>query len=493
MKKLDFNKSVYDLAKEYPEVVDIMVDLGFSQIKKKAMLNSMGKVMTIPRGAKMHDIPMDEIVKKFEENGFEILNYTSDDNKEIKEENTQDEEQSRTSLLKSYLKRLGSGEDLESVRSDFRENFEGVDSREIMKVEEELIAEGTPLNEVQRLCDLHSALFHGQTFEEKIAKAHESNENNNYTFDRSKYDKKMTVTKELIDTLGHPLNIFSKENRVLEELIKKAKKSLEDKKDFYEAFYNLRDISIHYAKKGDLLYPHLESKYNITGPSKVMWTVDDEIRAELTSLLSDKENADKNYERFKSLLKRIEEMIYKEENILFPNCAMNFTKDEWILVYNDMKDYESVFGIKEESWNEAKDDDVTYKIDKNRIKLSGGHLKINELDALLNTIPLEITFVDKENINRYFNEGEKMMKRPKMAIDRNVMSCHPPKIQTLVNSIIEDFRTGRKDNVPVWLNKRGHTLYINYIAVRDDKDNYLGTLEIVQDMEFAKKHFLEDE
>lgn len=473
-----------------------MVELGFSQIKKKAMLNSMGKVMTIPRGAKMHDIPMDTIVEKFKENNFEIINYSLDDNKEIKNKDIEDinkENSDRTSLLKSYLKRLGNGEDLETVRSDFRKNFEGVDSREIMKVEEKLIREGTPLSEVQRLCDLHSALFHGQTFEEKIANAHSPVENNNFKFDRSKYDKKMTVTKELIDTLGHPLNIFAKENRVLEELIKEAKKALEDKKDFYKAFYNLRDISIHYAKKGDLLYPHLESKYNITGPSKVMWTVDDEIRSEVTSLLSDKENADKNYERFKALLKRIEEMIYKEENILFPNCAMNFTKEEWILISEDMKDYDSVFGIKEENWNVKKDDDISFKIDEDRIKLSGGHLKINELNALLNTIPLEITFVDKENINRYFNEGEKMMKRPKMAIDRNVMSCHPPKVQALVNSIIEDFRSGRKDNVPVWLNKRGHALYINYIAVRDEDENYLGTLEIVQDMEFTKKHFLEDE
>ena len=65
--------------------------------------------------------------------------------------------------IKSYLKRLGEGEDLESVRKDFVENFSEVEASEIMKAEQELIKEGTPITEVQKLCDVHSALFHGAT------------------------------------------------------------------------------------------------------------------------------------------------------------------------------------------------------------------------------------------------------------------------------------------------------------------------------------------
>lgn len=121
--------------------------------------------------------------------------------------------------------------------------------------------------------------------------------------------------------------------------------------------------------------------------------------------------------------------------------------------------------------------------------MPGGHLTLAQLTAMLNTLPLEITFVDADNINRYFNEGPKVFKRPSMAIDREVFTCHPPKIEPMVRSIIEDLRSGRRDQVPMWLEKNGHATLVNYMAVRDSDGNYVGTVEVVQDMEFAKKHF----
>ena len=116
-------------------------------------------------------------------------------------------------------------------------------------------------------------------------------------------------------------------------------------------------------------------------------------------------------------------------------------------------------------------------------------MSVSQLTALLNTIPMEITFVDADNINRFFNEGPKVFKRPAMAIGREVFSCHPPKVEPIVRSIIEDFRAGRKGCVPIWMKKNGRTVYVNYMAVRDKEHNYLGTLEVVQDMEFAREHF----
>ena len=113
----------------------------------------------------------------------------------------------------------------------------------------------------------------------------------------------------------------------------------------------------------------------------------------------------------------------------------------------------------------------------------------DQLRALLNTIPAEITFVDDQNINRFFNEGPKAFKRPSMAIDREVWTCHPPKVEPMVRAIIDDFRTGKRDEVPVWMEKNGRTVLVRYIAVRDTEGNYVGTLEYVQDMEFAKEHF----
>ena len=118
-------------------------------------------------------------------------------------------------------------------------------------------------------------------------------------------------------------------------------------------------------------------------------------------------------------------------------------------------------------------------------------MSVEQITALLNTIPMEITFIDDQNINRYFNESEgpKAFKRPKAALDREVFSCHPPKIEPLVRSIIEDFRSGARDSVPVWMEKNGHAFLVKYMAVRDSRGRYLGTMELVQDMEFAKEHF----
>ena len=118
-------------------------------------------------------------------------------------------------------------------------------------------------------------------------------------------------------------------------------------------------------------------------------------------------------------------------------------------------------------------------------------MTVEQLTALLNTIPLEISFIDADNINRFFNEGPKVFKRPQAAIDREVFSCHPPKIEPMVRAILDSFRSGEMDSVPVWMEKNGRTMLVTYTAVRDRNGKYLGTVELVQDMEFAKAHFSE--
>lgn len=190
-------------------------------------------------------------------------------------------------------------------------------------------------------------------------------------------------------------------------------------------------------------------------------------------------------------LTRAEEMIYKEQNILFPICAVNFTEEEWHGIYCDAKDYATCFGVEGETWEAAeKATQAVAKAAEGEIVMPGGRLTIEQLTALLNTIPMEITFVDADNINRFFDEGPKVFKRPLMALNREVFSCHPPKIEPMVRSIIDDFRQGRRDLVEVWMEKSGRTMLVKYMAVRDGAGKYLGTLELVQDMEFAKEHFL---
>lgn len=469
MKNINLKLSIYQLVEENPELVPILEELGFVEVTRKNMLKSVGKVMTIPKGAKLKGIPMEEIIKKIQDNGFVV------------------ELDNVVSKIKEYLKRLEAQEELESVRADFVKEFENVDASEIMEAEQQLLKEGTPLATVQKLCDVHAALFKGKTIEEKVVEAKRQSAG-------AIKQEKLSITSKLVEIEGHPLYTFSLENKEITRLVKKCRENVKKdyyKEEFHDLIEKLQDIAIHYAKKGDLLYPHLKVKYSISGPSNVMWTVDDEIRDEI-KLLSKKQDFDNKWlEDFNKLLVRIDDMIYKEANILFPNCATNFADEEWYEIYRDSKDYDECLGVENVVWEEAEEflKNVSKSVD-DEIVMAGGHMTVEQLSAMLNTIPLEITFVDKENINRYFNEGSKVFKRPGMAIDREVFSCHPPKIEVQVRKIIESFKNKMADRVPIWMEKNGRTMLVTYMAVRNKAGEYIGTVELVQDMEFAKEHFI---
>ena len=646
-KILDLDKSVASLVKEYPEVADIMVELGFTEIKNPAMLASVGRIMNLKKGSQIKKIPMEEIVRAFREKGFEI----TDGGKPFPAESTDSVEEAkiakaadsaeeakiaketdsaeatkapvdRAEALRSLLDRLSEGEDLESVRADFVRDFKDVDPAEIMRAEQGLMESGMPLSKVQKLCDVHSALFHGDTREEQIANAEravQASLKNQAGKEEKNYINKSLEADALIQIPGHPLSTFTKENQALGQYLENTKarweslvESLSGKAGgknkaegaegvkgaqgapdweallaaFSEELTKLRSFTVHYAKKGDLLYPLLKVKYDISGPSQVMWTVDDEIRdtlGELKRELSEKskgvralkntgedlDDEEEEYIRSKAEIaesilnsfflknylavrNRMEEMIYKEENILFPMCALQFQKEEWIQIYFDSKDYEACFSVENETWKEAEEngntpekwraveavgeaerekgrneaseehsgdvlnaalpqgagkmlEDLLRRVESlegksgnsgepssacdGEIIMPGGHLKKNELIAMLNTLPVEITFVDKDNINRFFNEGPKVFKRPQMAIDREVFSCHPPKVEPMVRMIIGNFRDGKEDEVPIWMEKGGKPFLVRYMAVRDKEQSYVGTLEAVTDMTEVKEHF----
>lgn len=475
-KVLDLNKPVFELAEKYPDFIEIFAGLGFSDIKKPAMLNSMGRIITIRKGSEMKGIPLDKIKEVFREHGYDILG-DGDDKKDSKDSIEDD----NANLLKQYLIRLSKGESLESVQKEFRENFESVDASEIMKAEQSLMESGVPYHEVQKLCDIHSALFHGAT----------SNEVNG---EEIEYGDSKDVSK-LIETKGHPLATFTAENKKLEKYLNEFLEDVKKQDIDRELFAKIREVSLHYAKKGDLLYPLLKTKYNVSGPSSVMWSVDDEIRDELGRLAKVEKEDEKWLEDIKAVITRMQEMIYKEENILFPICAQNFSDEDWINIYIDSKGYENCLDIIPESFDRAKRIRREFDDIDGEIVLPGGHFTKEQLIALLDTMPLEITFVDENDINRFFNDNDspKAFKRPLMAIDRDVFSCHPPKIEPMVREIISGFKDGSRDEVSIWMKKNNKDMLVRYMAVRDKNRKYLGTMEIVQDMDFARKHFEEED
>ena len=336
-KRIDLKKSVYELCTEYPELVQIMDNLGFKDITNKTKLNTIGRVMTIPKGAIVKGIDMIDVVLALKNNGFvlegkmpDFVQKSLDKKLADRQADTGDTLDDRTALLKSYIERLSNGEDLESVKKDFVKNFSEVEAGEIAKVEQALISSGTPVTEVQKLCDVHSALFHGATKAEKIANAEkavaETLKNESYGMGigskvkaaplkrQDGADEQYNVLKKIEN---HPLNVFSLENEAISDALKELRSAMESRENLIETLDKARELAIHYAEKGDLLYPLLKLKYHFVGPSDVMWSVDDEIRDEMKVLSNSAkdfpsllEDTDWN-NRLDAVVTRAEEMIYK--------------------------------------------------------------------------------------------------------------------------------------------------------------------------------------
>ena len=488
-KILDLNKPVFELAKEYPDFIEIFAGLGFKDIKNPVMLNSMGRFITINKGAEMKGIPLEKIKEVFREHGYEIAEDKKEE-KELKEvaDSIQNNTEDSTELLKQYLIRLSNGESLESVQKDFREKFESVDASEIMKAEQSLMESGMPYQEVQKLCDVHSALFHGTTSNE-LGNDNEIKNTMSMADGANEDDTKM-----LIETKGHPLSTFTRENENLDKYINEFLVKLGNNEVDRVLLSKIREVSMHYAKKGDLLYPLLKTKYDVSGPATVMWSVDDEIRDELGRLDKIEKEDEQWITDIKAVITRMQEMIYKEANILFPICTVNFTDEDWLNIYLDSKGYENCLDIVPESFDKGEKAKREFDDIDGEIVLPGGHFTKEQLIALLDTMPLEITFIDADDINRFFNDNDcpKAFKRPLMAIDRDVYSCHPPKIEPMVREIISGFKNGSRDEVAIWMKKNNKDMLVKYMAVRDKNKKYLGTMEIVQDMDFARKHFEEE-
>jgi len=379
----------------------------------------------------------------------------------------------RKKIVKDVIRKLHEGATVDEVKAQFAEVLKGVSATEITVIEGELVKEGLPVEEIQRLCNVHAEVFKG-------------------TIDEIHHPEQVP---------GHPVYTMKEENRAIEKYIEESvnpnleKFREDDSKENINALIGdvnlLWDIDKHYSRKENLIFPYLE-KYNITAPPKVMWGVDDEIRAmirELKIMLSDyKGNKDEVYDKFKKTIHEIKEMIFKEENILFPMALDTLSEDEWISIYNDSDEIGYALIEPKVEW-EARRAEAFKKLKTegevrdDHIKFDTGFFTHDELESMLNTIPGDITFVDKDDTVKYFSQGEeRIFTRTKAVIGRKVQNCHPPASVHVVEKIVNDFKSGKKDHEDFWIKMGDKIVLIRYFAVRNKNGEYLGTLEFTQDI-----------
>lgn len=339
-----------------------------------------------------------------------------------------------------------------------------------------------PPENIKKLCDVHVAVFR-------------------QSLDEIKHPEEIP---------GHPIYTFKKENREIEKVIENTIKPLvdglsknHDKSKIYELLNGLNllmDIDKHYGRKENLLFPYLE-KYGITGPPTVMWGIDDDIRAKIKESIKNlKESIDDEktlkaaLESVEAALKMIVDMIYKEENILFPMSLETLTEDEWKNIMEQSDEIGFSIIDPEHKWkpnsvpeDEKKEQEMA-KTPGGNIKFDTGILTLKELNEIFRHIPFDITFVDKDDVVKYFSPGkERIFIRTKTIVGRKVQFCHPPSSVHVVEKILEDFKNNKRDYANFWIQLKGMFIYIRYIAVRDRDGNYLGTLEVTQNITDVKK------
>mgnify|MGYP000941604025 CR=1 FL=1 len=385
----------------------------------------------------------------------------------------------RQKVLKELIMELHNGKTVEEIKPRFQELIKDISTHEITQMEQALIMEGMPVEEIQRLCDVHAAVFKGS-----ISDIH-------------KPQKQEEIP-------GHPVHTFKLENRAVEKLIRErirpdaerfeADDSEENQKALQKDIKELREVEKHYLRKENLLFPYLE-KYGITAPPKVMWGVDDEIRAAMKEAekLLESYSGDKKavLDKINEAVSGVSEMIYKEENILFPMSVETLSEDEWLKIEEGSDEFGYCLVRPAEKWKparrdmeeKAKDEGEKPAGEDQYIRFETGLLTPEEISAMFNALPLDITFVDKTGAVKYFSQGkDRIFARPKTIIGRMVENCHPPASVHVVEKVVEDLRSGRKDHEDFWIRMGDKYVLIRYYAVRNANGEYLGTMEVTQDI-----------
>jgi len=180
--------------------------------------------------------------------------------------------------------------------------------------------------------------------------------------------------------------------------------------------------------------------------------------------------------------------FYKEENILFPTALKLITDKEWQEIKASMDHLGYCYFTPKEAISMKVELVKEIKEPGAEITLETGSMTKEELEAVLNTLPVDLTFVDTEDTVRYFSQSrERIFPRAKAVIGRKVQQCHPQESIHKVNQILDDFRSGQRDVAEFWIQLKEQLIYIRYFAIRDKNKKYLGCLEVTQDITDIKK------
>jgi DUF438 domain-containing protein len=467
--QLSANTNINDLLSAHPFLEDFLVEYNphFTMLKNKIARATVGRVATLGAAARIAGVDIGALLRDM---AVAIEKETSA-RPEVTVDGDGLDRPQRIAMLGHIISELHDGGDLATARAHFAQAVGDVDAGEIADMEEEMIRGGLLVGEVQRLCDVHVGAF------------------------RDSLDQK----KELSLPAGHPVHTYMADNKIIAALATQlseiARKLGEDGSLAAEllpvaaaALAKYDGLDNHYKRKENQLFPVLE-RHGVTGPSQVMWGVHDQIRGQWKQARKSAESGDIKalVDGMPGLARGLVEMIYKEEKILFPMAMEKLAAEDWVEVKRGEDDLG--YGLAKPAFalplaaGRPSPSPVPAPAAAGLLNLSTGALSLEMVDLLLRHLPLDLSFVDENDVVRYYSESkERIFPRTPAAIGRTVQNCHPPKSVDTVNRILESFRAGKKDVAEFWIHMGPRFIHIRYFAVRDNAGKYRGCLEVTQDI-----------
>ncbi|MBC7349169.1 MAG: DUF438 domain-containing protein [Candidatus Aminicenantes bacterium] len=527
--ELNEKTSLHKVLKRYPFLLDFLVGLSpeFKKLKNPVLRQTVARMASLKQVAAEGGMTPAELIEKIRKE-IETRSGPVETGSGARTSASGHPEgkaasQDRTEKLKEIIRELHRGGNPDELKKQFAALIKDVGPEEIARLEQQVIEEGMPEEEVKKLCDLHVRIF----------------------------EEALEVQESPSTPPGHPVHTLMAENRALEKLLAEIKLLLEripretaageiesNLEELRKLLLNLSEIEKHYLKKENQLFPLLEAR-GVTGPTKVMWAIHDDIRRELKDLrklleqkLHTPEAASRLALRAGQVLQMTQDMIYKEEKILFPMSLEVLKEEDWARVKKGEEEvgyawvkpgqewqpqlspstFSSVpktgylgleMGRSEEQKPESeqqskKEADQSADVfasgrEKSEIAGSGmvgvllnlrtGQLSPEQVDLMFRHLPVDISFVDENDTVIYYSDTpDRIFPRSPGVIGRKVQNCHPPKSVHVVNRILEAFKKGEKDVAEFWIEMSGRFIHIRYFAVRDDDGRYRGCLEVSQDV-----------
>lgn len=393
----------------------------------------------------------------------------------------------RINLLKDILLRLHHEESSQSVQAEVGQYFKDANVVEILLIEQEILNDNNEITieDVIKLSDIHPHLYKPIINEEKISD---------------------------VDHPGHPVYLFKKENNAFQSVLNEINHLLESlEKDsqhsqetemieaLKQQIFRLGEFHKHYHRKEKLYFPIMEHYGHFT-PTRIMWRGDDRIRALYKAIKKqvdqlpnlDLKQVRKTYDAFSTAFKA---MIFQEEALILPIILSIFHEKDWVAIAEESDAFGYALTDPIEKWaprsqeeifaEETSEDNVVEPTEN--IRFGGGFLTTEEANHILNNLPLEITFVDKNSVFKYFNEiteaSEMMLVRTPISIGRNVANCHPPKSLKKVMTLIRDLKAKKRTSESMWYKTEDKYIHLTYKALFNEQDEFLGILEYVQDIQ----------